>query len=86
MAPGLQAAAAKVKPNLCLGKLDTEAEPILSARFRIQSIPSLVLVKKGEEIARTMGAIPESALLEWIENAMTAHRSRFPARAVRGGP
>jgi thioredoxin-like negative regulator of GroEL len=86
MAPGFLAAAAKVEPQLRLGKLDTEAEPALAARFRIQSIPSLVLVRKGEEIARTMGAMPENAILQWIESAMAAHRSRFPARAVRAAP
>jgi thioredoxin 2 len=86
MAPGFLAAAMKVEPQLRLGKLDTEAEPALAARFRIQSIPSLVLVRKGEEIARTMGAMPENAILQWIENAMAGHRSHFPARAMRAAP
>ena len=82
MAPGFHAAAATVEPHLRLGKLDTEAEPTLSARFRIQSIPTLVLIKKGQEIARTMGAMPQSALLQWIEHAMTTHKSHFPTRPV----
>jgi thioredoxin 2 len=47
MAPGFAAAAAKVEPHLRLGKIDTEAEQALAARFAIQSIPSLVLVERG---------------------------------------
>ena len=47
------AAAAKVEPHLRLGKVDTEAEQALSARFTIRSIPSLVLVEEGQPIART---------------------------------
>ena len=86
MAQGFIAAAANVEPHLRLGKLDTEAEQALSARFRIQSIPTLVLVKNGQEIARTTGAMPESALLHWIESTLVAHARHFPSRTVEGKP
>src|SRR5262245_60243317 len=82
MAPGFEAIAAKVEPHLRLGKVDTEAEQALSAHFAIQSIPSLILVEKGRQIARTAGARPESALLQWIENAMAARHRHFPEHAV----
>lgn len=84
MAPGFAAAAARVEPRLRLGKLDTEAEPALSARFDIRSIPSLILVEKGREIARTAGAMPENALVQWIEAAMAARSRHYPSHAVRG--
>lgn len=70
MAPVFAATAAKVEPALRLGKLDTEVEQALATRFSIQSIPSLVLVSKGKEIARTAGAMPEAALIRWIDTAM----------------
>ena len=84
MAPGFAAVAAKVEPYLRLGKVDTEAEQGLSARFGIQSIPSLILVEKGQQIARTSGAMPEVALLQWIENAMAARRRHYPSHALGG--
>jgi thioredoxin 2 len=84
MAPGFAAAAAKVEPHLRLGKIDTEAEQALAARFAIQSIPSLVLVERGQPIARTAGARPESALLQWIEDAMALRHRHFPANAMAG--
>ncbi|MFA7440548.1 MAG: thioredoxin TrxC [Sphingomonadaceae bacterium] len=74
MAPGFAAAAGKVEPRLRLGKVDTEAEQALAARFSIRSIPSLILVEKGREVARTAGAMPEAALLQWIEQAMANRR------------
>ncbi len=70
MAPVFAAAASKAEPRLRFGKLDTEAEQALAARFRISSIPSLVLVHKGRELARTAGAMPEAALLRWIETSL----------------
>src|SRR5688572_12838177 len=45
MAPQFHAAAAVLEPHVRLGKVDTEAEPELAARFAIRSIPTLVLVR-----------------------------------------
>lgn len=82
MAPGIAATAAKVEPHLRLGKVDTEAEQALATRFAVQSIPTLVLVEKGQPIARTAGARPESALLQWIEDAMALRHRHFPGRII----
>jgi len=84
MAPSFAAVAAKAEPRLRLGTVDTEAEQELSARFAIQSIPSLVLVEKGRQIARTTGARPESALLQWLENELAVRHRHFPDHSVRG--
>jgi thioredoxin 2 len=69
MAPTFSAAAAHLEPQLRLGKLDTEAEPNIAARYGIRSIPSLVLVRKGTEIARTAGAMPLPSLIQWARHA-----------------
>lgn len=70
MAPTFEAAAARMEPQVRLGKLDTEAEPALAERYRISSIPSLVLVHKGRELARTAGAMPLGALVQWVEQQL----------------
>ena len=70
MAPVLEAAAARYEPRLRIGKVDTEAEPALAARFRIQSIPTLILFQGGRELARQSGAIPAGALDAWVERAL----------------
>jgi thioredoxin 2 len=68
MAPVFAAAAAQLEPHIRLGKLDTEAEPALAARFAIRSIPSLVLLRKGREVART-GPMPLNALVQWARQS-----------------
>lgn len=70
MAPVFATAAQQTEPRLRLGKLDTEAESQLAARFRITGIPALVLVHKGREIARSTGAMSQPALMRWIEQAL----------------
>jgi thioredoxin 2 len=53
-----------------MGKLDTEAAPEISGRYAIRSIPTMIMIHKGREIARTSGAIPTQAIVQWIGNAL----------------
>ncbi len=69
MAPAFTAAAAQLEPGMRLGKLDTEAEQALAARYGIQSIPTMILIHKGREIARQSGAMPASAIVNWARQA-----------------
>lgn len=66
MAPVFAAAARELEPQVRLAKVDTEAEPALAARHRIQSIPTLVLFRSGREIARISGALPAHELRRWV--------------------
>lgn len=70
MAPAFAAAAGKLEPRVRLGKLDTEAEQQIAGRFGIRSIPTLVLVRRGREVARTSGAMPPEAIVRWTEQAL----------------
>jgi len=38
-------------------KVDTEPSPQTSVRYRIRSIPTMVLFKNGAEVARVSGAM-----------------------------
>ncbi len=70
MGPSFEAAAALLEPRVRLAKLDTEAEPAIAARYGIQGIPSMVMLRKGREIARTSGAMPTPAIVQWVEQAL----------------
>lgn len=72
MAPAFTAAADQLEPHVRLAKLDTEAEQQIAARFSIQSIPTLVLIRKGREIARRSGAMPQAAIVQWVRQALGA--------------
>lgn len=70
MSPAFEAAAAQLEPRVRLAKLDTEAESAIAARYGIQGIPSMILFRKGREIARTSGAMPTQRIVAWIEQAL----------------
>ncbi len=64
--PIFKQAAARLEPYVRLARVDTEAMPALAARFSVRSIPSLVLIRHGREIARTAGVMPLPQLVGWI--------------------
>lgn len=66
MAPILEQAATDLEPNVRVVKVDSEAVPELTRRFFIQSIPTLLIVHRGHEIARTSGLMPLPRLLAWV--------------------
>ena len=69
MAPAFAAAGKTLEPAMRLGKLDTEAETAIAARYGIRSIPTMILFLDGREIARQAGAMPESAIIDWARKA-----------------
>lgn len=72
MAPAFAQAAAQLEPYMRLGKLDTEAEQAIAGRYGIRSIPTLILIARGREVARQSGAMPASAIVAWARQAATS--------------
>jgi len=49
------------------GKVDMEEEQDLGTKFGVRALPTLLILKDGEEVARTSGAMPKQKLKSWIE-------------------
>ena len=72
MAPAFKAAAAALEPHVRLLKVDTEAEQGIAGRYRIQSIPTLILFKGGREVARQAGAMDRGRLVAWVRQTLAS--------------
>lgn len=70
MAPAFEEAARLLAPHVRLGKVNTEEEQALGARFQVQSIPTLVLFQGGREIARLPGARPAREIVDWTRSKL----------------
>ena len=68
MAPAFEQAAADLAPNVRLAKLNTEDEQSIGANLNIRSIPTLVIYKKGREVARQAGAMSAADIKSWVGN------------------
>jgi thioredoxin 2 len=69
MAPQFAAAAARLEPRFRFAKVNTDECPDLASRFGIRSIPTLILFRAGEPVARKAGAMDAGALARWLEGA-----------------
>ena len=57
---------ANENPNLTVLKIDVDEVGELAANFGIQAIPTLILFKNGEEVAKRMGYQNKNQLLAFI--------------------
>ena len=67
MAPIFNQVASELEPKMRFGKVDTEAEQALANSYQIRSIPTLILFKNKQEIARQAGAMDLHNLKLWIQ-------------------
>ncbi len=77
-----------------LAKLNTEEEKTLAAQYQIRSLPTVKLFRNGEVMDEFMGALPESAIREFLDRyieresdrirqeALTAHQNNDSDRAI----
>jgi thioredoxin 2 len=68
MAPQFAEAAAQMEPEVRFAKLDTEAAQATAARFGIRSIPTVMLFRKGREVARQPGAMSAADIVRWVQS------------------
>ena len=60
------------RPGPWLVKVNVDTSPQLSQRFGAQAIPTLLVLRRGQVIARQAGAVPLAALRTWADNALAA--------------
>ena len=70
MAPAFAAAARDLEPHVRLAKVDTEAQTAIAGRYGIRSIPTLILFRGGQEIARQPGAMGQQQIVGWARAAL----------------
>ncbi|MFJ1555722.1 thioredoxin [Streptomyces mirabilis] len=74
VSPALEQVAHELAGRVKLVKVDIDQNPRLAQRFQVQAVPTLLLLDKGEVIARKTGAAPASALRQWVEETLAARR------------
>ena len=78
--------AADLAGQVKLVKVDVDSAPELQQRFRVQAIPTLLIMRRGEVIAQRTGAAPASDLRPWVEANHPPRAVTAPPRAVLAPP
>ena len=67
MAPQFEQAAHTLKGKALLVKVNSDDNPDTAARFGIRSIPTLVRLARGNEVARVAGARPAGQIVQFAQ-------------------
>ncbi len=72
VSPALARLARERAGQVKLVKVDVDRAPMLSQRYDVQAIPTLIVLHGGEVIARQTGAAPANVLREWLDRALAS--------------
>jgi len=70
VSPALAEVATEMAGQIKLVKVNVDESPRLQQRFGVQSIPTLLLLRDGQESARQIGAAPAPVLRAWVDQAL----------------
>ncbi len=65
LAPTLEEIAAE-RNDIVIGKINVDEEGALAQRFGVVSIPTLVIIKNGEEVNRVVGVRSKDEILDLV--------------------
>jgi thioredoxin 2 len=71
VSPALERLAVEFAGKLKLVKVNADEASGIARRFNAQSIPTLLVLKRGQEVERQIGAAPEAMLRTWLEQTLT---------------
>ena len=75
VSPALEQLATERPGRIKLVKTNVDESPRLQQRFAVQAIPTLMVMRGRQVIARQAGAAPASALRSWLEQALATPAS-----------
>ena len=70
VSPAVEQAATKLAGRLKVVKVNVDEAPEVSARFRVQGIPTLLVLRDGQPVAEQVGALPADRLLDWVRGVI----------------
>jgi thioredoxin 2 len=70
VSPALEQLAGELAGRIKLVKVDVDRAPKIAQRFTVQAVPTLIVLDRGSVLARQPGAMPLTALREWVLQAL----------------
>jgi len=70
VSPALERLARDLAGRVKLVKVNVDEAPRLAQRFDVRAVPTLLILRQGEMVARQAGALLPPALGTWVEQAL----------------
>ncbi|QQM19683.1 thioredoxin [Rhodococcus sp. P-2] len=71
VSPALEQLAREHVGQIKLVKVDVDAAPRTAERFTVRAVPTLLVMDRGEVLARQSGAAPVPQLRTWLDQALS---------------
>jgi len=71
MAPVIEELAEKYADKVFMGKIDIDENPKTADSYGVRSIPTLVLLKDGQEVDRIVGSVPKGTVEKAVAKAFS---------------
>lgn len=82
LAPVIDSLATSYKGKMVVGQVDIDASPKLAEEFRIEGVPTLVVLVNGVEIDRSEGLVSRAAVARLMDGALKFHAARASQTAT----
>lgn len=70
LTPTIDALAAERTGKLKVVKVNVDESPNAPGKYGVRSIPALYLFKNGQVVAQTVGALPKTDLVKWVDSSI----------------
>lgn len=70
LSPVVEEVAAEREGKIKVGKVNVDEEILLANEFGVSSIPTVVILKGGKSVAKTVGYMPKAELDAFIDGAL----------------
>jgi thioredoxin 1 len=70
IAPALEEIGAEFSGRVTVAKVNIDENPTVPNTYGVRGIPTLIMFKDGKPAATQVGALPKSALKEWVAGAI----------------
>jgi thioredoxin 2 len=70
VAPDLEELANEMAGRVRVAKVNVDENPATASRFQVRSIPTLLVLKRGEELDRIVGVQPKQEILRRLERVV----------------
>ncbi len=72
LSPILDDVAKEMSGKLTVAKVNIDDNPESPQKYGVRGIPTMIVFKEGKPIATKVGAMPKSALVEWLNSVVAA--------------
>ncbi len=70
VAPILDEIAKEYEGKLTIAKVNIDDNPMTPTEYQVRGIPTMILFKDGKPVDTKVGALPRSALKEWVSRTV----------------